>query len=190
MPWCCQHICLSTPPPRDVQLQKMPYPSPLRMHSLPLKLLVFNAILKKKRKTWWKGRRRLKTAFSSRDRNRIWKKKKAKLGNRKWITRFIPYDRVSIPHRDKLCQYLVISNLKVAKILEKYTAEQHATSQRCSPPFCVSTSCMGNYYVPNIYYIIYIHIMSYIKISTGIQGYTQLYTAIHSYTKPYKAILG
>lgn len=135
MPWCRQHICLSTPPPRDVQLQKMPYPSPLRMHSLPLKLLVFNAILKKKRKTWWKGRRRLKTAFSSRDRNRIWKKK-AKLGNRKWITRFIPYDRVSIPHRDKLCQYLVISNLKVAKILEKYTAEQHATSQRCSPPFC------------------------------------------------------
>lgn len=64
------------------------------------------------------------------------KKNKARLGNRKWIARFIPYDRVSIPHRDKLCQYLVISNLKVAKIWEKYTAEQHATSQRCSPPFC------------------------------------------------------
>ena len=35
---------------------------------------------------------------------------------------------------------------------------------------------MGNYYVPNMYYIIYIHIMSYIKISTGIQ-------AIHTFIK-------
>ena len=52
----------------------------------------------------------------------------------------------------------------------------------------VSKSCMGNYYVPNIYYIIYIHIMSYIKISTRIQGYTHLYTAIKSHTKLYRRI--
>lgn len=49
MPWCRQHICPSTPLPWDVQLQKMPYPRPLRLHSLPLKLLVFNAILKKQK---------------------------------------------------------------------------------------------------------------------------------------------
>lgn len=135
MPWCRQHICPSTPPPRDVQLQKMPYPSPLRMHSLPLKLLVFNAILKKREKHDEKDEGGSKQHFLQ-GTGTGFEKKKATLGNRKWITRFIPYDRVSIPYRDKLCQYLVISNLKVAKILEKYTAEQHATSHRCSPPFC------------------------------------------------------
>mgnify|MGYP000494809487 CR=1 FL=1 len=59
---------------------------------------------------------------------------------------------------------------------------------------------MGNYYVPNIHYIIYIQFMSYKKICTAIQGYTELYRAIHSYkrlcrpiqtyTGLYKAIQG
>ena len=63
----------------------------------------------------------------------------------------------------------------------------------------VGTSCMGAYYVLNIYNVLYftyntLHtyraIHSYTGLYTAIQGYTQLYRAIHSYTRLYTAIPG